>query len=94
MGKLALTNVYLESEQKQALAKRAKSRGTNISVEIRNAVDAYLAGITVDELRMLDAATARAKQDIDEIIAILDAGQRRAEAFFREIEEIKAGESE
>lgn len=94
MGKLALTNVYLELEQKQALAKQAKSRGTNISVEIRNAVDAYLAGITVDELRILDAATARAKQDIDEIIAILDAGQRRAEAFFREIEKIKAGEAE
>ncbi len=89
MGTLALTNVYLDAEQKKALARRAKSNGTNLSVEVRNAVDAYLAGVTVDELELLDAATLRTKQEIDEINVILDRGRARAESFFKEIETIK-----
>ncbi len=92
MAVLALTNVYLDAEQKKALTKRAKLKGTNLSVEVRNAVDSYLAGVTVDELQMLDAATRQAREHIDEMNAILDAGLKRSESFFREIEAIKGGE--
>jgi len=89
MAVLALTNVYLDAEQKKALTKRAKLKGTNLSVEVRNAVDSYLAGVTVDELQMLDAATRQAGEHIDEMNAILDAGLKRSEAFFKEIAALK-----
>lgn len=93
MAVLALTNVYLDAEQKKALTKRAKLKGTNLSVEVRNAVDSYLAGVTIDELHMLDAATRQAGEHIDEMNAILDAGLKRSESFFREIEAIKGGDT-
>ena len=94
MGTLALTNVYLDAEQKKALSRRAKSNGTNLSVEVRAAVDAYLAGVSMDELRLLDAATRRAKADIDEMVGTLEAGAIRAAAFFREIDALKRREHE
>ena len=87
---LVLTNIYLEQAQKKAIARKASANGTNVSVEIRNAVDAYLAGLGADELRLLDAATRQAQIEIDQMNAILDAGQARASEFFSEIEKIKA----
>jgi hypothetical protein len=90
LADLVLTNIYLEQGQKKAIARKAKARGTNMSAEIRNAVDAYLAGVSADELRLLDAATRQAKVEIDEMNAMLDAGQTRALKFFAEIERIKA----
>jgi len=90
VGDLVLTNVYLEQAQKKAIARKAKLNGTNVSVEIRHAVDAYLAGVSTEELRMLDAATRQAKIEIDEMNAILDAGQVRAKKFFAAIEKLKA----
>ncbi len=93
MSKLALTNIYLESEQKKALSRKAKSNGTNLSVEVRQAVDAYLAGVSVDELKLLSAATTRAKSDINEINATLDNAQKRANKFFRDIAAIKRHEA-
>jgi hypothetical protein len=88
-GGLVLTNVYLEQAQKKAMARKAKANGTNVSVEIRNAIDAYLAGLGAEELRLLDAATRQAKVEIDQMNAILDAGQVRARKFFSEIDKIK-----
>jgi hypothetical protein len=89
-GSLVLTNIYLEQAQKKAIARKARANGTNVSVEIRNAVDAYLAGLGAEELRLLDAATRQAKIEIDQMNAILDAGQARARRFFSDIEKIKA----
>ena len=91
MSDLALTNVYLEAKQKKALALKAKGNGTSMSLEIRNAVDAYLAGVTVEELKLLDAATAAAQRDIIEINQVLNAGHKRAEKFFKDIEAVKRG---
>jgi len=91
MADLVLTNIYLEQSQKRAIVRRAKANGTNMSTEIRNAVDAYLAGVSATELRLLDAATRQAKLEIDQMNAILDAGQARARKFFAEIEKIKSG---
>lgn len=90
MSDLVLTNVYLEQSQKKAIARKAKANGTNVSVEIRHAIDAYLAGVSTEELRMLDAATRQAKVEIDQMNAILDAGQARAKKFFSAIEKLKA----
>jgi hypothetical protein len=93
MANLALTNVYLESDQKKALSRKAKSNGTNLSVEVRHAVDTYLAGVSVDELNLLDAATKQAKSDIDEMNALLDNAQKRADKFFRDIAAVKRQEA-
>jgi hypothetical protein len=93
MTSLALTNVYLENEQRKALARKAKFNGTNLSVEVRQAVDAYLAGVSVEELKLLDAATTQAKSDIDDMNAILDNAQKRADKFFREIAAVKRREA-
>jgi hypothetical protein len=89
-GSLVLTNIYLEQRQKKAIARKARANGTNVSVEIRNAVDAYLAGLGAEELRLLDASTRQTQIEIDQMNAILDAGQTRAQRFFAEIEKIKA----
>ncbi|MBI5752949.1 MAG: hypothetical protein HZA59_12540 [Hydrogenophilales bacterium] len=90
MAGLVLTNVYLEDTQKKALAKKAKADGTNISAEMRRAVDVYLAGMNEDDLRLLDEATKQAKVEIDEMNQILDNGLKRANKFFAEIEALKA----
>lgn len=89
MSSLVLANVYLEETQKKALAKKAKAHGSNLSAEMRRAVDVYLAGVNADELRLLDDATRQAQCEIDEMNRILDAGLLRAESFFARIEEIK-----
>ena len=50
MKAMQSTMVYLTSEQKTGLAKRAQQRKTKVAAEIRSAVDAYLAGVTPQEL--------------------------------------------
>ncbi|MBX3622259.1 MAG: hypothetical protein KF891_20025 [Rhizobacter sp.] len=85
-----LTNLYLEPGQRKFLEKQAKTNGTNLSAEARSAIDLYKAGVSKSELELLDLATRRAKEDLDAINATLDAGQRRAELFFAQIESIKA----
>jgi hypothetical protein len=49
-----------------------------------------VAGVTVDDLKLLDIATKQAEKDIKEMVTMLDAGQKRAVKFFAEIEKIKA----
>jgi hypothetical protein len=90
---LVLTNIYLEPDQKKFLERQAKRNGSNVSVEARNAIDLYKLGISVEEMEMLDKATAKAKSDIDDMIDILDKGAIRADAFFKQIELIKQGQS-
>jgi hypothetical protein len=55
----------------------------------RDQPNAVTAGVRANQLRILDAATHRVKTDLDEMNAILDSGQRRATAFFAEIERLK-----
>ena len=54
-----------------ALQSRARAHGTRVSEEIRSAVDAYLAGITADELQLLDTASRAAAADLDAMRATL-----------------------
>ncbi len=86
---LILTNIYLEPAQRKALQARAKRNRTSLSVEARKAIEAYNAGISVDELRLLDEATRKVSQEFDEMIAVLDAGAARSKRFFSAIEKIK-----
>jgi hypothetical protein len=88
-----LTNLYLEAPQRRFLESRAKKHGTNLSSEARAAIDLYKAGVSLPELELLDAATQRAKADLDAIAAVYDRADRRAKKFFAQIEAIKAGKS-
>src|SRR6266508_2748176 len=65
MGALVLTQIYLEQSQKTALQKKAKANGTKVAEEVRHAVDAYLAGVSAEELELLDAVTLEAKRHLD-----------------------------
>jgi hypothetical protein len=85
MSSLVLTQVYLESEQKKALAAQAKASGRKSSDLIREAVDAMLLGVNPEELRQLDAATRHAEADIREMVELLDVNARRHADFMAEI---------
>lgn len=90
MATLQLTQVYLEPRQKAALQRRAKAKGTKVAEEIRKAVDAYLAGVTAEELELLDAATRAAKIHLDEMVAELEGVNRRVDAALDEMDRIRA----
>jgi hypothetical protein len=81
------TMVYLTQAQKTALARRARQRRTKVAAEIRAAIDAYLAGVTPQELELLDAATRKAKEEID---AMLKTAEEIVGAHARFMAEMKA----
>lgn len=83
------TMVYLTPEQRSGLAKRAQQRKTKVAAEIRSAVDAYLTGATPQELELLDAATRRAKAEIDAMLKTADAILESHAAFLREMRKLR-----
>ncbi|MGH8689259.1 MAG: hypothetical protein ACREVQ_16270 [Burkholderiales bacterium] len=89
MKAMQSTMVYLTSEQKTGLARRAQQRKTKVAAEIRSAVDAYLAGVTPQELELLDAATRRAKVDIDAMVKTADEIIAGHKAFLREMHALR-----
>jgi guanylate kinase len=90
MATLQLTQVYLEPRQKAALQRRAKAKGTKVAEEIRKAVDAYLAGVTAEELELLDAATRAAKLHLDAMASDLERVNRRVDSALAEMDRIRA----
>ena len=82
MSTLQLTQVYLEREQKKALQARAKARGTKVAEEVRRAVDAYLAGVSPEDLVLLDAGTRRAGRHLADMATELDRVNARLDAAF------------
>ncbi len=86
---MELTNFHLGRQQKVALKQRAKANGTNVAEELRTAVDAYLSGVTPQELALLDAASRNAEKTIEEMNAMLDATNRRADQVFAELERMR-----
>ena len=90
MATLQLTQVYLEPRQKAALQRKAKAKGTKLAEEIRNAVDAYLAGVTAEELELLDTATLQAKGHLDAMAAELERTNKRVDAVLAEMTRIRA----
>jgi hypothetical protein len=88
---MELTNFHLGRRQKAALKARAKANGTNVAEEIRNAVDAYLSGITPEELALLDAATRQAADAVADMTGMLEAVNRKADGVFAELERLHGG---
>ena len=92
MKAMQSTMVYLTAEQRTGLAKRAQQRKTKVAAEIRSAVDAYLAGVTPQELELLDAATRHAKGEIDAMVKKVDEMLSSHQVFLRDMRKVrKAG---
>ena len=90
MSNLVLTQVYLEPAQKAGLQRKAKARGTKVAEEVRKAVDAYLAGVSAEELELLDAATAEAGKHLAAMAAELGRVNARLDSTFAELERLRA----
>ena len=86
MPTLELTQIYLEREQKKRLRARAKANGTKVAEEVRRAVDAYLTGISPEDLRLLDEGTRKAQRHLAEMAADLDRCNARLDAVFVQLD--------
>jgi len=85
MAKMELTQIYLAQDQKKALRAKAKANGTRVAEEVRRAVDAYLAGISAEDLQLLDAGTRKAERNLAEMTADLDRLNAALDAAFDEL---------
>lgn len=85
MATMELTQVYLEREQKKALQAKARLHGTKVAEEVRRAVDAYLAGVSSEDLRLLDEGTRRAAHHLAEMAEDLDRINGRLDAAFAQL---------
>ncbi len=94
MDTMELTNFHLGRNQKRALKERAKAKGSNLAEEIRSAVEAYLSGVTPEELELLDAASKQAESTIAEMNAMLEATNRNADRIFAELARLRGGSPE
>jgi len=90
MANMQLTQIYLEPEQKKALQQRARARGTKLAEEVRNAVDAYLSGVSAEELAMLDAASREAKRHLDAMAVELKQVTARVDRALAEMDRLRA----
>ena len=90
MATLQLTQVYLEPRQKAALRRKAKAKGTKLAEEIRNAVDVYVAGVSAEELQLLDSATRMAKRDLEEMAAALERTNKHVDSALAEMSRVRA----
>ena len=86
MPTLELTQVYLEREQKKGLQARAKANGTKVAEEVRRAVDACLAGISPEDLLLLDEGTRKAERHLVEMATDLDRVNARLDAAFARLD--------
>lgn len=86
---MVLTQVYLETAQKKALAAHAKRSGRKVAEVIRDAVDAALLGVTADDLVRLDDASRKAGEFIDAIRTDLSANTKAHKSFMREIAKLR-----
>jgi len=82
---MELTQIYLAQDQKKALRAKAKANGTKVAEEVRRAVDAYLAGISAEDLQVLDAGTRKAERNLVEMAADLDRLNAALDAAFVEL---------
>jgi hypothetical protein len=82
---MELTQIYLAPAQKKALQAKAKANGTKVAEEVRRAVDAYLSGISPEDLHLLDAGTRKAQRHFGEMAADLDRLNATLDAAFVEL---------
>ncbi len=76
--------IYVTGTQKKELQKRARQRGTSVATEVRSAIDTHLAGVSADELALLDFATRQAERDIGEMVTRLERTNKKLDAIFAE----------
>ena len=88
-SKKILTQIYLEPGQRAALRKQARANGTRMAEEVRRSVDAYLAGMSNDELELLDAATLAASKQLAAMSADLDHINARLAQTMNEIARLR-----
>ena len=86
MSTLQLTQIYLEREQKKRLQARAKANGTKVTEEVRRAIDAYLAGVSPEELKLLDIGTRSAEKHLAEMAGELDRVNAKLDAAFAQLD--------
>jgi hypothetical protein len=79
---MELTQVYLEPSQKKALQAKARAHGTKLAEEVRRAVDAYLAGVSPEELNLLDAGSRKAARHLAEMSEELERINVRLDEAF------------
>ena len=80
-----LTKISLEPEQKEALQAKAKANGTTVAKEVRRAVDAYLAGVSPEDLRLLDEGTRRTERHLEEMAEELDRVNAKLDTAFAQL---------
>ena len=86
MATLQLTQIYLERNQKKGLQAKAKANGTKVAEEVRRAVDAYLAGISPEDLRLLDEGTRKAQRHLAEMATELDRVNAKLDSAFAQLD--------
>ena len=89
MGSMVLTQVYLEPSQKLALASQAQKSGRKVSEIMRDAVDAAIAGVTLEDIQTLDMGTQRAQSDISAMLTDLKGNTTEHTAFMRELADLQ-----
>ncbi len=85
MATMELTQIYLERDQKKRLQAKAKANGTKVAEEVRRAVDAYLSGISAEDLRLLDEGSRKAGRQLNEMVADLDRINARLDESFAQL---------
>lgn len=64
-----------------------------MSEEIRNAITAYLEGVSMEELRLLDEASKRAAADFADMHATLKATNAKLDKVFAQIDRMRMAAS-
>jgi predicted DNA-binding protein len=85
MANMELTQIYLERDQKKRLQAMARANGTKVAEEVRRAVDAYLSGISPEDLRLLDEGTRKAARQLKEMAEDLDRVNARLDESFAQL---------
>lgn len=89
MSSMVLTQVYLEPAQKVALSSQAKKSGKKVSEIMRDAVDAAIVGVTLEDIKLLDEGTRRAQGDLSAMLADLKGNTKEHTAFMRQITKLQ-----
>jgi hypothetical protein len=85
------TQIHFKPAQKKALQARARANKTNVAEEVRRAVDAYLAGLTSDELALLDQATKQAETMLAQMSQTLEDTNTHLRGVFAARDRLRAG---
>jgi len=74
--------IHLRPEQKSRLARRARTRGSSFSQEVRDAIDLYLE-MPVETREQFSALASAANASLDRMIARLDESIRIVDRVLR-----------